>query len=804
MADAPLVPNKADISAHLYALFPPEFVASYPDAWLEIAYGDPTTGRGVSAAAIFSPFRLNEAVAFAEARSKAGCNAYIGPALRQGERPSGGRAKDEHVLTSAYAWIEYDGAGDDERIQSTLKQHNLKPALVVTTGTIPHPRRHLYFKLAAAVTAEQLKAVNTALMELLGGDAVQNASRIMRLAGTVNYPSEKKLERGYVPELVTFHNNPGAPAYRVDALIGPAGTTSGAALDGVDDKDGPRTDDELVALLEASRVESKWHNSMRDAIAVMIGRGWSNLQIKLACAPYCEGKYNDTDLVPLIESARTKWNRPDIEEPVAADAVREPPRPLTRELPPADPFPDDVLGDVLGPAARAICDKTRAPMAICGQSVLAAATLAVQGYADIELLSREVKPVSDFFLSIAVTGERKSTIDGEALRPFRARESTLKEEYDVRLPQYKNAKVAWEKARDAAVKAANGDQAAINAALNSLGPEPVAPLLPKLTCSEPTFEGLCKLAAIGQPSLGIFSPEGAMFIGGHGMNEEAKMRTAGGLSCFWGGETVDRVRGGDGASSLPGRRLSMHLMCQPDVAAEMLSDPFFLNQGLLSRFLVSAPASNVGTRFWREPDPKSDLIIKQYGSVILRILERPLPLVAGRINELSPPVMKLSEEAREICKEFSDDIEDQLKPDGELSSIAGLGSKLAEHATRLAAVLQLIEDIESREVSAEKMSAGIVLAQHYAAEALRIFAASKITADLLLAQKLLRWLTSTWGEELVSLPDIYQRGLNAVGDKATAAKLAAILVDHGWLIPMEGGAKVAGQYRKDAFRIVKG
>jgi hypothetical protein len=805
LAEAPpLVTNKADINAHLYKLFSPEFVAPHPDAWIEVAYGDPAAGRGVNLAAMFSPFRLNEAVSFAKARNKAGCNVYIGPALRQGERPSGGRANDELALTSAYAWIDYDGDGDDDRIKDILKQHDLKPALVVTTGTIPHPRRHLYFKLAGTVTPEQLKDVNVALQRLFGSDAVHNASRIMRLAGTINYPPEKKRDRGYIPEVVTFHTNPGAPAYQADDLVARGGSHKSKGNGFDSNQDGPRTDDELVVLLEASRVEGRWHNSIRDAIAVMIGRGWSNLQIKLACAPYCIGKYNDADLVPLIESARTKWDKPDTEEPITAGAIPEAPRLLTRELPPADPFPDHVLGDVLGPAARAICDKTRAPMAICGQSVLAAATLAVQGYADIELLSREVRPVSDFFLSIAVTGERKSTIDGEALRPFRARENTLKEEYDVRLPQYKNAKLAWEKARDAAVKAANGDQPAIYAALNSLGPEPVAPLLPKLTCSEPTFEGLCKLAAIGQPSLGIFSPEGAMFIGGHGMNDEAKMRTAGGLSCFWGGETVDRVRGGDGASSLPGRRLSMHLMCQPDVAAELLADPFFLNQGLLSRFLVSAPTSNVGTRFWREPNPQSDLIIKQYGGAILRILQRPLPLVAGRANELSPPVMKLSEEAREICKEFSDDIEDQLKPDGELSSIAGLGSKLAEHATRLAAVLQLLDDIESREVSAEKMSAGIVLAQHYATEALRLFASSKITADLLLAEKLLHWLTCIWGEELVSLPDIYQRGLNAIGDKATAAKLVAILVDHGWLLPIEGGARVAGQYRKIVLRIVKG
>jgi hypothetical protein len=55
----------------------------------------------------------------------------------------------------------------------------------------------------------------------------------------------------------------------------------------------------------------------------------------------------------------------------------EGPRPLMRERPPADPFPIDALGDVLGAGARAIHDRVRAPLAICAQSVLGAATLAV-------------------------------------------------------------------------------------------------------------------------------------------------------------------------------------------------------------------------------------------------------------------------------------------------------------------------------------------------------------------------------------------------------------------------------------------
>ena len=45
---------------------------------------------------------------------------------------------------------------------------------------------------------------------------------------------------------------------------------------------------------------------------------------------------------------------------------QEPPRPLQRELPPAEPFPVDALGDLLGCGAKAIQEQTQAPLAICG------------------------------------------------------------------------------------------------------------------------------------------------------------------------------------------------------------------------------------------------------------------------------------------------------------------------------------------------------------------------------------------------------------------------------------------------------
>jgi hypothetical protein len=287
------------------------------------------------------------------------------------------------------------------------------------------------------------------------------------------------------------------------------------------------------------------------------------------------------------------------------------------------------------------------------------------------------------------------------------------------------------------------------------------------------------------------------------MTEEKKLLTAAGLSCLWDGETIKRVRAGDGVIILPGRRVAMHLLTQPDVAAKMLADPLLLNQGLLSRCLVTAPESLAGTRMWRGAAADSDRAIRRYGARILEILERPLPLVAGKTNELAPRVLPLSSDAKTIWIEFADSIEAQLKSDGALAPIKGLANKLPEHAARLAAVLALAADIEAAAISADYLASGIALAQHYAAEALRLFEGGLVSPDLAMAQKLLAWLTGVWGEAMISLPDVYRNGPRAIRDKATASRVVAILDDHGWLARIDGGATVAGHHRCDAWKIVR-
>jgi hypothetical protein len=298
-----LVPNRADIDRHLYGLYQPSFVQAYSEAQIEIALGKPDTGNKINTARLFSAFALDKAGDWAEKKSKQGFNVYVGPALRRGDAADG-RCQDADVLAGSHGWTDFDDAGDLERVDAILRQFDLQPSMVVYTGRTPHTRFQPYVQSADDLPPDQLTAVNKALHELLGGDAVHAPAHVMRLAGTINYLSPDKLVRepGRIPELVTLTVRKDALAYRADYLIsikrGPAaarlhvngsGSGNGAAhaANGANGGRKPgRSDEELLALLGASQTPGQWHNNIRAAIASMLGRGWSDSAIRMTCQPY--------------------------------------------------------------------------------------------------------------------------------------------------------------------------------------------------------------------------------------------------------------------------------------------------------------------------------------------------------------------------------------------------------------------------------------------------------------------------------------------------------------------------------------
>ena len=285
------------------------------------------------------------------------------------------------------------------------------------------------------------------------------------------------------------------------------------------------------------------------------------------------------------------------------------PLPLFPPLAEAEPYPVDALGATLARAATAIASKAQVPIAMAAQSVLAAASLAACAHADVMLPYGQARPLSLFFATVAASGDRKSTSDREALWAVRKREEFLRERHIEEMQDWKHAVAAWaaEKRKIEGDKKIGFQERKSRLVL--LGDEPLKPLSAFLTTGDMTIEGLVKNWPDAHAALGLFTAEGGMFTAGHGMNDDNRLKTAAMLSELWDGLPVRRIRALDGVTILPGRRLAMHVMIQPDAAESFLSNPTLRDQGLLSRVLIARPESLAGSRLYQEPRPEDTAAI---------------------------------------------------------------------------------------------------------------------------------------------------------------------------------------------------
>ena len=113
-------------------------------------------------------------------------------------------ATDNDILRAHYSFADADDQqGLDGLIRLSTSQ---PPDINVITGTVPHERRHAYWRLVEPCHDLSLWESKQALIAAHArtDSAVTNSSRIMRVPGTISYPEATKQSKGYVQEFVTM------------------------------------------------------------------------------------------------------------------------------------------------------------------------------------------------------------------------------------------------------------------------------------------------------------------------------------------------------------------------------------------------------------------------------------------------------------------------------------------------------------------------------------------------------------------------------------------------------------------------
>ena len=216
------------------------------------------------------------------------------------------------------------------------------------------------------------------------------------------------------------------------------------------------------------------------------------------------------------------------------------------------------------------------------------------------------------------------------------------------------------------------------------------------------------------------------------MTDEARLRTAATLANLWDAGRASRLRAGDGFLNLRGRRLAVHLMAQPGVAASFLAAADLNDQGLIGRFLVAEAPEKAGDRLFHDPPPPSDPRFTLYNHAIGRLLAMPPPTADGR-NELEPRVVGLAAEARRAWIGLHDEIEGKLGP----GRRAGVRQAVRIEARRTCRPPggHTADRRRSRrgEITVDTMERAAILARYYAAEAARL--ATRARVDVHLARR---------------------------------------------------------------------
>ncbi|NWN46271.1 YfjI family protein [Pseudomonas protegens] len=444
----------------------------------------------------------------------------------------------------------------------------------------------------------------------------------------------------------------------------------------------------------------------------------------------------------------------------------QPPRPLIESNPVAQPYPVQALGGILGPAVERMAEVIGVPQALAAQSVLAASALATQGHAGLQLDGRHY-PLSLYLITVAASGDRKTAADRCALLPARQWEREQWQRYREQLARYRAAQRQAQRIKPGDPEPANGM------------PLEAEPSAPRLITTDPTIEALIKGLCHDLPSMGLFCDEGGQFLGSSTMSRDNRLKAVTTLSSLWDGSPIDRARSMAGESLRAyDRRLSLHLMLQPYLAVQLLSDPLLQGQGILGRCLMTWPTSLAGQRSYQSVDLSKDPALKRYHHRLSALFHLPWSLSADGALLLS--MLTLSALARRRWIDLHDAIESQLGEFGELANVRPSGSKAADNLLRVAGILAVVE--ESSVVEVDHIQRASALVGYYLTEIQRLTEQEPVCRIKEEADRLLRWLqVKDW--KRFSVRELNRNGPRfARKSSRYATKLLVELIDHQWLI----------------------
>jgi putative DNA primase/helicase len=479
------------------------------------------------------------------------------------------------------------------------------------------------------------------------------------------------------------------------------------------------------------------------------------------------------------------------------DTVWPEPLPLLASMESAE-YPLDALPDIVRGAVEEVVSFTKAPIPLVTASALSVLSTAAQSYADVSRADRLNGPASLFMLTIADSGERKSTCDAffsSAIRDYEGKQAELaKAEQQCYAAEF----AAWTAEREgvlAAIKQNAKTDKAVESLRDSLGlleqKEPKRPRVPKLMRGDDTPENLAWTLSHDWPSAGIITAEAGIVLGAHAMGKDCMMRNLGLLNILWDGGVLPIGRRTSASFTVRGARLTIGLQVQEATLRSFFdrSNGLARGTGFLARFLISWPKSTQGYRPFSRP-PEAWPLLTKFNDRIAEILEQPAPI--DEEGALRPTMLSLSPDATAAWIAFHDEIEVDLRSGGELFDVRDVASKTADNAARIAALFHTFEHGPNGPICLKCFEGASRTAAWHLNETRRFFGELALPPELANASKLNTWLIDYCQRErtsIVSRREVQRCGPNSLRDGAALDEALRELMNAGRVRLVEQGNK---------------
>ena len=423
------------------------------------------------------------------------------------------------------------------------------------------------------------------------------------------------------------------------------------------------------------------------------------------------------------------------------------PAPLTDVAIP-EKYPLDAFPDIVKAAIEEVVAFVKAPVPLVASSALGAVSLAVQSHVDVQRAAKLTGPVGLFLLTIAESGERKSTCDKLFTKAIINYQQEQHENAKASLQKHRADHASWsarkngliEKAKQAA-KTGRPVTDIEKELLSHEQAEPRKPKVPMLIRGDETPESLPWSLAHGWPSAGIISSEAGIVFGGQGMKKDSMMGYLALLNVLWDGG--EHVVGRKTTESYAVRdvRFTVALQVQEPTLRKFFanSEDLARGTGFLARFLIAWPESTQGSRMFTEP-PSDWPNLTLFEKRITEILNMQVPLKENGYG-LSPCMLHLSDDASVVWKAFHDAIEKELSVDGEFYDVRDVASKAPDNAARLASLFHLFDgNSPDAKISRVHLESACKVVLWYLKEARRFLGFVKLPENIKNAIMLNNWL----------------------------------------------------------------